>query len=458
MFLPRLAELFGRGPEDAPVDDGSLMIRPTCYNPLSIGYANMPIGLEAGNPNVKTGALTGTVQPVAPKADVPQKGQGFVGDVINLFNPSSRTTTRVLGLGFGMAGGCNGITNCQCGGAPIKFTDAQKLQAKKAGVKIVGDILKDPTKFKKGLEDFSMKQTGKTVGENVGEALVKGTVGLAKGAYSAYSKSQDEAEAKRLAELKKKAERPLEWYEKLGKKAVGALTGSAVPFGSFVSKEAEKATECAMRGISNADCRKLYPLELPTAGQIAKEVFTGGLVGGGEVDGLYNDEIEKITDKMGIKVPVIAADEMDEIVRMVGPNTKEYGFIINTNPSSSDGSGNDGHRPGHWMAVYIENDEDRPSIEFFDPLADPMDPKMIDGIKKIIDKIDNEKYFLFKENMVKHQSDDSNTCGHHSIRFLENRFGGMSWPEATGFKKCMDQSSQKEKELMNKVKKYENYL
>jgi hypothetical protein len=418
-----IRNLFGKGPEDVPVDDGSFMIRPTCYNPLSIGYSSMPIGIEAGNPNVKTGALTGTVQPTAPKPeskdepqkpDVPQKGQGIVGDVINLFNPSATTTTRILGLGFGMAGGCNGITNSQCG---------------------CGDPYKEfKERFDKTPEGIKMKERM--------DALAKET--------EIFRKEQ--AEKKRIADEKRKAveaeldrklNRPLEWYEKAGKFLTGKVAGTVPVIGPVAGLIVGQETECAMRNLNKEECR------------IFRERQRGK---GDDVDGLYNDEIEKITDKIGIKVPVIAADEMDEIVRMVGPNTKDFGFIINTNPSSSDGSGNDGYRPGHWMAVYIDNDEDRPSVEFFDPLADPMDSKMIDGIKKIVDKIDNEKYFLFKENMVKHQSDDSNTCGHHAIHFLENRFGGMSWPEASGFVKCMNQANEKEKQIMSKVKKYENYL
>jgi hypothetical protein len=297
------------------VPEGANFIKPVCYNPLSIDFTNMPIGLEVGNPLIKTEALTGTPVVPAPKKeekkeekkDEPQKpdvqGKGFVGDIINLFNPSAKTTTRVLGLGFGMAGGCNGMNACEC-------------------------------------DMFKEKQEGK----------------------------------------------------------------------------------------------------------------------GNDVDGLYNDEIEDITDGLKIKAPVIAADEIDEVVDMVNPNTKEFGFIINTNPSTSDGSGTDGYRPGHWMSVFIDNDEDRPSIEFFDPLADPIPESLVKDMEKIIEKLGNEKYFLFKENMVKHQNDDTNTCGHHSIRFLEKRYNGDSWAEASGFNKCLDQADKKEKEIMKSVKKYENFL
>jgi hypothetical protein len=179
---------------------------------------------------------------------------------------------------------------------------------------------------------------------------------------------------------------------------------------------------------------------------------------GGGVDGLYNDEIEKIADKMGFDVPVVAVDQMDKIVDMISPGTKEMGFIINVVPSTSDGSGRDGFRSGHWRAVYINNADDLPSIEFFDPLGDAPEKQLIDGFRKITNKMDNDKLFLFKENMIKRQADTTDTCGHFALKFLEDRFNGVPWPEATGFDKCMNQSSDGEREIMKHAKRYEGYL
>jgi hypothetical protein len=179
---------------------------------------------------------------------------------------------------------------------------------------------------------------------------------------------------------------------------------------------------------------------------------------GKDVDGLYNDEIEKITDKIGIDVPVISSDEIDKVVDMINPKTKEFGFVINVVPSDSDGSGKDGYRSGHWMSVFINNADDLPSIEFFDPLGDGPSPDLIDGLEKIVKKIDSDKLMLFKENMIQRQSDDTNTCGHHAIKFLEDRFNGIPWTEATGFDKCMNQQVAGEKEIQKSIKKYEMYI
>jgi len=167
-------------------------------------------------------------------------------------------------------------------------------------------------------------------------------------------------------------------------------------------------------------------------------------------DGLYNTEIEKIAENLGIEVPVIASNEINKIINMIDHNTKEFGFIINTDTSNGSGI--------HWRAIFIDNDLDRPSIEYFDPLGDPPEITLIDDIKKIVNKLDNEKYFLFKENMIKRQADDTDTCGHFSLKFLEDRYNGVSWSDATGFKKCIQQQVEGERDIQKSVKKYESYL
>ena len=171
---------------------------------------------------------------------------------------------------------------------------------------------------------------------------------------------------------------------------------------------------------------------------------------GNEPDGLYNDEIEKIADNLGIEIPVIASDQIYKIVDMVNSSTKQFGFVINTDSSKGPGQ--------HWRSVFIDNDEERPSIEYFDPLGDGPEPKLIEDMKDIIDKLGNEKYFLFKENMVKRQSDDTETCGYFAVKFLEDRYNDVPFVEATGFKKCIDQSGEGEKEIMKSVKKYDSFL
>lgn len=189
--------------------------------------------------------------------------------------------------------------------------------------------------------------------------------------------------------------------------------------------------------------------------------------GGGAGDGLYNDEIEKIVKKR-IKnyVPVIASDEINELPRYVARGDKRFGFVINTNPSTSDGSGNDGYRTGHWRAVYINNEDDYPTVEYFDPLAEgKMPSELITICRKIAMKMNPSMMFKYKQNMLRRQSKMTSNCGHHAIKFLDDRFNGIPYADATGYTDYMekhssppDDSQDGEKDIAKTIKKYESYI
>jgi hypothetical protein len=207
---------------------------------------------------------------------------------------------------------------------------------------------------------------------------------------------------------------------------------------------------------------------LQPKGVIKPEPKKPPTTGGGDGDGgLYNDEIEKIVKKR-IKnyVPVIASDEINQLPRYVARGDKRFGFVINTNPSTSDGSGNDGYRTGHWRAVYINNDDDYPSVEYFDPLAEgKMPPELITICRKIAIKMNPSMMFKYKQNMLRRQSKVTSTCGHHAIKFLDDRFNGVPWSEATGYDDYMekhssppDDSHDGEKDIAKTIKKYESYI
>lgn len=168
-------------------------------------------------------------------------------------------------------------------------------------------------------------------------------------------------------------------------------------------------------------------------------------------DGLYNTELEVIADNLNIQVPIIASDEIQKIILpMIDSNTKQFGFIINTDDSNGPGK--------HWTSIFIDNDEDRPSIEFFDPLGDGINPKLIDDIKMIVDKLQNEKYFLFKENMVQVQSNESSSCGIFAMKFLEDRYNDVPFIDATHYRSCMKQDGLGEKNIKKTIQRYSSYL
>jgi hypothetical protein len=201
--------------------------------------------------------------------------------------------------------------------------------------------------------------------------------------------------------------------------------------------------------------------------ELAREEARAFVTGGGDGSGLYNDEIEKIAKKR-IKdyVPVIAADEINELPRYVARGDKRFGFVINTASSDSDGSGQNGNSLGHWTSVYINNEDDYKTIEFFDPLAgNKMPAELVTICRKIAIKMNPTMMFKYKQNMLRRQSKMTSNCGHHAIKFLDDRFNGIPWSVATGYDDYMekhssapDDSHDGEKDIAKAMKRYESYI
>lgn len=194
--------------------------------------------------------------------------------------------------------------------------------------------------------------------------------------------------------------------------------------------------------------------------------LTPSLTGkGASDDGLYNDEIEKVmTKRIKDYVPVIPADKTDDLLKYVGRGDKRFGAIINTVDSNSDGTGIRGPI-GHWTAVYINNEDDYPSIEYYDPLVEGDIPdRLYNSLRKIARKMNNEMYFKFKPNMIRRQDVKTSTCGWHSMKFLDDRYNGVPFSTASGYDDFIEQhkgadgSADGEKEIEKYKKKYESYI
>jgi hypothetical protein len=144
-------------------------------------------------------------------------------------------------------------------------------------------------------------------------------------------------------------------------------------------------------------------------------------------DGIFNDELQEIfEDKTNRFLPVIPSDKMDTLIPMVNRDTEKFGWIQNTEPSGSEGR--------HWVAYFI----DIPNLEvnYYDSLVenDGIPPRSsLKGLKKIIDKIHPEYYLLFKHNQIRDQNPNSANCGYFSLKFLMDRFRGVSFKKATGY-------------------------
>jgi hypothetical protein len=168
-----------------------------------------------------------------------------------------------------------------------------------------------------------------------------------------------------------------------------------------------------------------------------KDKESGSIEGKGhnaDVDGLWNTDIEKIVEKkINNIVPVIAADGGGELMPYIKKNMPSFSFIINRVGSDYDGTGSNGEPSGHWIAVYINNNDDFQSCEIYDSLADVPSTELIKLCKKICKMINPQTTFKLKINHLKNQSNTTETCGYHAIKFLEDRNNGVPWSEATNY-------------------------
>ncbi|MFZ4671453.1 MAG: Ulp1 family isopeptidase [Flavobacterium sp.] len=202
---------------------------------------------------------------------------------------------------------------------------------------------------------------------------------------------------------------------------------------------------------------------LPPEAQAAARVGFGNASG----EGLYNDEIASLIRKrVGRVIPVIPSDQVNDLMAYVKKGDKKFAAVINTNPSTSDGSGTDGYRPGHWRAIFINAEDDYPSVEYFDPLAEGKpEQSLINVMKKLCKKMNPEKMCLYKQNNLRRQTKTSSTCGWHSMQFIDDRWHGVPWSEATGYdnyieqhKQPADDSKDGENDVKKYIKKYNVYL
>ena len=116
-----------------------------------------------------------------------------------------------------------------------------------------------------------------------------------------------------------------------------------------------------------------------------------------------------------------ALNEIDKI-----PIADRMSFIINTDPNTKEGD--------HWQAVYIDaRPQGDQSVEFYDSFGEDPSPKLLEGIKNIVDKINPSTYLKFKYNKVKQQSEKSSNCGVHSMKFLLDRYDGKPFNESSGY-------------------------
>jgi hypothetical protein len=179
------------------------------------------------------------------------------------------------------------------------------------------------------------------------------------------------------------------------------------------------------------------------------------VVGSGESedDGLYNDQIEQIMKKrINNFVPVVAKDQVDSLLGYVKKGDKFFSAVVNTDPSTSGGR--------HWRCIVMDNRDDFPSAEYFDPLCETMKPEesLLNVMREIAKKMNPEKYFKYKFSEIRRQSFNKSNCGYHVCKYIEDRYNGIPFSEASGYddyqkrmkgKGAPDNSADGEKELKN---------
>jgi hypothetical protein len=148
---------------------------------------------------------------------------------------------------------------------------------------------------------------------------------------------------------------------------------------------------------------------------------------GKTTEGLYDDEINEKMKHWTHFQGTIMRDEVDDIFKeAIANNWDRFGFIVNTDVRAGPGQ--------HWTAIFVDLYKDR-SIEFFDPFGDPPNKSIEHDIKDYIDALDLPYMLKYKVNSNKMQHEKSDRCGLHAMLFLEDRFRGVPFGEATGYVK-----------------------
>jgi len=143
--------------------------------------------------------------------------------------------------------------------------------------------------------------------------------------------------------------------------------------------------------------------------------------------GLYDDEINAKMKHWQHFQGTIMRDELGEFFETAIKNEWDrFGVIVNTDVSSGPGQ--------HWTAIFVDLYKDR-SVEFFDPFGDPPHETIEHDIKNYIDALDLPFMLKYKVNSNKLQHEKSDRCGLHAMLFLEDRFRGIPFGEATGYEK-----------------------
>lgn len=95
----------------------------------------------------------------------------------------------------------------------------------------------------------------------------------------------------------------------------------------------------------------------------------------------------------------------------------------------------------HWVGVRIDDE----TIEYYDSEASQPPDEFMEILRPILKKTYPDSVFQFKVSSVVCQDKRSSSCGYHAMRFLVDRYRGLSFKDATFFS-TVDRSIKGEKE------------
>lgn len=200
------------------------------------------------------------------------------------------------------------------------------------------------------------------------------------------------------------------------------------PFQIFLSKRLDKSysrenlINDLLKDITPARYNKFYELKY----NIPNTILPGDLIGRAiknYLPPLYESDINKYYDGNPKYINTYALDEIKNMKIDNNDLLHGRGFIVN-NSNRNDNDDNN----KHWTAVYL----DKYNIELFDPLAKHLQSKKIlEELKPIIEE--NNNMFKLKKNSNVVQNPLSYLCGYHCISFLNKKFDGKNFKEASEY-------------------------
>ena len=165
--------------------------------------------------------------------------------------------------------------------------------------------------------------------------------------------------------------------------------------------------------------------------------------GKGKDEGLFSSQIDDLMKSHSNFVGTIAADQIPTLELK-----PKMAFIINTDKAGEPGT--------HGCAVYVDSKFEN-EINYYDPFGNPPSELFMKDIKTVSDKLSPARYLKMKINTVKNQDINSDNCGWHCIRFLEKRFSGEDFKQATGFKETKQDNSEQMEDNVEKYKEKKGF-